>query len=211
MRIPSTDASTALDSASGSLSEIMTRRTFIAASASALQARERVRREVFLRSPAQGTFVLCDAYYTKRSGGDLMSIEHRMSRSDTVDVSYYRYSKDNGRTWTAPVERRTGEKRAGGMLRRHPRACFVDPHTGRFLEFWVEGILPHDDPLEGMKQWNVFYRSQAGDAHQIIQEGPEFNARHPLPGVYTGKNMVMLGDVASVPIRHGDEILLPAI
>src|SRR6476646_11307295 len=107
----------------------MTRRTFLAASGAALHAGERVRREVFLRSPGPGTAVMCDAYYTKASGGDMMSIEHRMSRSDTVDVSYYRYSKDNGRTWTAPVERRTGEKRPGGMLRRHPRACLADPHT----------------------------------------------------------------------------------
>ena len=43
--------STASDSGSRSLFETMTRRTFIAASASALQARERVRREIFLRSP----------------------------------------------------------------------------------------------------------------------------------------------------------------
>ena len=99
---------------------------------------------------------MADAYYSKPTGGAMMSIEHRFSRSDTVDVSYYRFSQDNGRTWSAPVERRTGEKRPEGMLRRHPRACFADPHTGRFLEFWVEGILPHDDPLEGMEQWNVF-------------------------------------------------------
>jgi hypothetical protein len=190
----------------------MTRRTFLAASASTLQARERVNREVLLRSPAAGTAVLCDAYYTKASGGDMMSIEHRMSRSDTVDVSYYRYSKDNGRSWTAPVERRTGEKRPGGMLRRHPRACFVDPHTGRFLEFWVEGILPHDDPLEGMFEWNVFYRVDGGKPHQIIHQGSEFNPTHPLPDVWTGKNCVMLGDVGSVPIAVKDgTILVPAI
>jgi hypothetical protein len=109
------------------------------------------------------------------------------------------------------VERRTGEKRPQGVLRRHPRACFLDPHTGRFLEFWVEGILPHDDPLEGMQQWNVYYRA-GGDAHQVIQQGDEFGPRHALPGIYTGRNCVMLGDVASIPIAVGDgSILLPAI
>jgi hypothetical protein len=155
---------------------------------------------------------MCDAYYTKPSGGDMMSIEHRFSRSDTVDVSYYRYSKDNGRTWTAPAERRTGEKRGAGMLRRHPRACFVDTRTGRFVEFWVEGILPHDDPLEGMQQWNVFYRVDGGEANQVIHEGKEFSPTHPLPDVWTGKNCVMLGDVASVPITAKDgTILVPAI
>jgi len=190
----------------------MTRRTLLAAPAAALAARDRVRREIFLRSPGAGTAVICDAYYAKPIGLDMMSIEHRISRSDTVDSSYCRFSKDNGRTWTAPVERRTGEQRAGGVLRRHPRACFVDPATGRFLEFWVEGILPHDDPLEGMQQWNVFYRINGGRAHQIIREGAGFGPRHPLPGVWTGKNCVMLGDVASVPITAKDgTILLPAI
>ena len=187
----------------------MTRRTFL--SAAAIRARGAVRREVFLRAPAAGTAVMAQAYYTRRSGGAMMSIEQRFSRSDTVDLAYYRYSKDYGASWTAPRELRTGEPRPEGMLRRHPRGGFVDRHTGRFVEFWVEGILPHDDPLEGMRQWNIFYRV-GGEAHQLIHEGAEFNARHALPGVYTGQNMVMLGDVASVPIASRDgAILLPAV
>src|SRR5579863_2929953 len=174
----------------------MTRRTFLAAPA-CLQARERVTREVFLRSPAKGTAVMADAYYTASSGGAMVSIEHRFSRSDTVDAAYYRYSKDYGRTWGPPTERKTGEKVPGGMLRRHPRTSIVDPKTGRFIEFWIEGILPTDNPLEGMQQWNIYYKLN-GVVHQVIHEGAEFNARHALPGVYTGRNMVMLGDVASV-------------
>jgi hypothetical protein len=193
----------------------MTRRTFLAAAAAAPGTRVVVRREVFLRSPKTGTAVFAQAYYTQPSGGAMMSIEHRFSRSDTVDVSYYRYSDDYGDAWSAPEERPTGERRPEGMLRRHPRCCYLDPRTGRFLEFWVEGILPHDDPLEGMHEWNVFYRmwihGSRGDANQIIQQGAGFNARHPLPGIYTGRNMVMLGDVASVPITVGNTILVPAI
>src|SRR5260370_1516034 len=101
--------------------------------------------------------------------------------------------------------------RAGGMLRRHPRTSIVDPKSGKFIEFWIEGILPTDSPLEGMQQWNIFYRLD-GVVHQVIHEGAEFDARHPLPGVYTGKNCVMLGDVASVPLALPDgSILAPAI
>src|SRR5262249_28578000 len=86
-----------------------------------------------------------------------------------------------------------------------------DPKTGQFIEFWIEGILPHDDPLEGMRQWNVYYKL-GGVTQQVIHEGAEFDARHALPGVYTGKNMVMLGDVASVPFISKDgSIMLPAI
>src|SRR5262245_66189334 len=86
-----------------------------------------------------------------------MSIEQRWSRSDTIDVAYYRRSQDNGRTWTDPVRKVTGEKRPGGMWRLHPRGGFADMKSGRFLEIWNEGILPSDDPLEGMRQWNVYY------------------------------------------------------
>src|SRR5260370_4012993 len=189
----------------------MRRGWFLAPPAAALlQARERVSSEVFLRSPAKGVAVMADAYYTQTSGGAMVSIEHRFSRSDTVDVAYYRYSKDYGRTWGSPIERTTSEKRPDGMLRRHPRTSIVDPKTGKFIEFWIEGILPTDNPLEGMQQWNIFYKLN-GHVHQVIHEGAECNVRHSLPGVYTGKNMLMLGDVASVPMALQDgSILLPA-
>ncbi len=191
----------------------MTRRTFLATAAVARQTRGSVRSEIFLRTSAPGTAVMAQAYYTARSGGAMMSIEHRYSRSDTVDVAYYRYSKDFGVHWTPPQEQPTGEHRPEGMLRRHPRGGLVDRRTGRFLEFWVEGTLPHDDPLEGMRQWNIFYRvGRGGPACQIIQEGVAFNPRHPLPGIYTGKNMVMLGDVSSVPITAPNgSLLVPAV
>ena len=176
------------------------------------RAQGRVQRDVFLASPAKGTAVMAEAYYTRSYGGAMLSIEHRLSRSDTVDAAYYRTSRDYGRTWSAPVARSTGERRPAGMWRRHPRACHLDPRTGRFLEFWVEGVLPTDDPLEGMRQWNIFYTVDGGPARQLIHEGAEFDARHPLPGVYTGRNCVMLGDVASLPLTLPDgAILLPAI
>ena len=113
----------------------------------------------------------------------MASLEQRWSRSDTVDMAYYRHSRDFGRTWSTPEPRPTGEKRAEGMLRRHPRAGWVDPHTGRHVEFWVEGVLPSDDPLEGLRQWNVFYSVSGGAARQVIHRGAEFNARQALPGI----------------------------
>jgi len=175
-----------------------------------------VAREVFVKSPGKGTAVMAFAYDTHSKGGSLVSIEQRWSRSDTIDVAYYRWSKDNGRTWTDPVQRPTGEKRPNGMLRRHPRGGYVDAGTGRFIEIWNEGILPSDDPLEGMRQWNIYYAvSNDGgrakrEVHQVIHEGREFNAQHPLPGVFTGKNAVMIGDNPSRPINLKDgSVLLP--
>jgi hypothetical protein len=74
---------------------------------------------------------MAEAYYTRVRGGAMLSIEHRLSRSDTVDAAYYRTSRDHGRTWSAPVTRSTGERRPAGMWRRHPRACHLDPVSGR--------------------------------------------------------------------------------
>jgi hypothetical protein len=191
--------------------EAFSRRRFLAGVAGLLRAvPQQIRRELFLRSPGKGTAVMAYAYYTRARGGDMMSIEQRWSRSDTVDVAYYRYSYDYGRSWSAPVEMRTGEKRSGGTWRKHPRGGWVDPATGRFLEFWLEGTLPNDDPLEGLRQWNVYYRVSGGTPRQIIHKGAEFDERHPLPGVWTGKNCAMLGDNTCRPIpgKRG-EILLP--
>jgi hypothetical protein len=169
-----------------------------------------VKREVFLSSPKPGTAVMACAWYTRKSGGEMASLEQRWSRSDTIDVSYYRESRDHGHNWTAPVERPTGERRPEGMLRRHPRAGWVDPHHGRLAEFWVEGVLPSDDPLEGLRQWNIFYKVDGGPVQQVIHRGGEFGPRHPLPGVWTGKNSVMLGDMTCRPLGLRDgRVLLP--
>ena len=155
------------------------------------------------------------AFYTRARGGDMISIEERWSRSDTVDIAYIRRSHDHGHTWNAPVEMRTGERRPAGMLRRHPRAGFVDS-KGRYIEFWNEGILKSDDPLEGLRTWNIFYRVSRdggrsfGSTFQVIDDGSEFDVTHPLPGVWSGKNCVMLGDMACAPVTAPDGgILLP--
>lgn len=192
----------------------MLRRTFLSAlPALAAGPDPRIRRELFLKAPGKGVAVMCSAYYTAKSGGAMVSIEQRFSRSDTVDVALYRRSRDFGKTWSAPETRACGERRSGGMWRLHPRGPWVDPGTGRLIEFWVEGILPSDDPLEGMRQWNVHYRvGLDGPSRQVIQSGHEFDARHPLPGVWTGKNSVMIGDNPCRPIRRRDgAILLPVV
>lgn len=143
----------------------------------------------------------------------MVSIEQRFSRSDTVDVAIYRRSADYGKTWSAPVSRACGEKRPEGTWRLHPRGPWVEPRGGKLIEFWVEGVLPSDDPLEGMRQWNVHYRlGLDGPGQPIIHKGHEFDARHPYPGVWIGKNSVMIGDNPCRPVQRKDgAILLPVV
>lgn len=117
-----------------------------------------ISREVFLRSPRAGVTVLAASFYTRPSGGELLSLHQLMSRSDTVDVAFMRTSPDNGRTWSEAVEVPTLEVRAGGKSRRALRGGVADPRTGRFVRFQIEGLLPTDDPLEGMRQWTVTYQ-----------------------------------------------------
>jgi hypothetical protein len=177
-----------------------------------------IRRELFFASPQPGTAVLAATYYARPSGTELISMHQLMSRSDTVDVAFLRTSRDNGRTWTQVAEVPMLEPRAGGKFRRALRAGVADPHTGRFVRFHIEGLLPTDDPLEGMRQWYVCYSvSEDGGrtwpvSEQVVQSGPDFSPAHPLPGVWIGKNCVMLGDMASVPIVLADgTILVPVI
>ena len=140
-----------------------------------------IRREVFLRPPRPGTAVIASTCYTRRQGLDVISVHEIFSRSDTTDVAYLRYSKDNGRTWTPGEEIPTLENRPQGKLRRAMRGCILDPFTGRFLHFRNEGVLPNDDPLEGMRQWAAFYRvSEDGGLtwyldEAVIQKGKEFD------------------------------------
>ena len=73
-----------------------------------------------------------------------LPVDPRLETIDGAVIDALAYQRQHG----APVPRITGEKRPEGMLRRHPWGGWVDPHTGRFLEFWLEGTLPTDDPQQ---------------------------------------------------------------
>lgn len=164
-----------------------------------------VRRELFLASPGAGTAVLAATYYTRPEGRELLSLHQLMSRSDTVEVAYLRHSADHGRTWSAAIGVPTLEPRPDGKLRRALRGGVADPVTGRFVRFYLEALLPNDDPLEGMRRWQVFYAVSADGGRSwnvdepVVHRGDGFSREHPLPGVHVGRNAFMVGDLASVP------------
>jgi hypothetical protein len=171
-------------------------------------------RSVFVVSPGQGVAVGASSYYTRRDGGALLSYHSHESRSDTLDVAYVRRSDDNGRSWGETTILATRFEHPAGTGRRHPRGGYVDPATGRYVTIWTEGVLPTDNPLEGMRQWTLHYTvSEDGGRtqrvnEQIIHEGPGYDAVHHLPGVTVGKNCVMLGDLGQRPLTRSDGVIL---
>jgi hypothetical protein len=172
-----------------------------------------IRREIFIPAPPAQS-VLASTFYTRKTGVDLISTHEMMKRSDTIETAYYRYSSDNGRTWQDGEEFPTFGKRPGAKLRRMLRGAAVDPGSGKFLRFYIEALLPTDDPLEGFWRWVVRYSvSEDGGMtwcldEQIICAGREFNAAHPLPGVTVGRNCAMIGDGACKQIFLADGTLL---
>ena len=43
------------------------------------------------------------------------------------------------------------------------RVAALSTTMGAIFEFWCEGVLPSDDPLEGLRQWNIYFHvSQDG-------------------------------------------------
>jgi hypothetical protein len=172
--------------------------------------------DVFLPSPGPGVAVNASTYATTRGAPRLLSVHGLISRSDTVDVSFRRFSEDNGRTWGPVEEWPTKFEAPNGTGRRHPRGGYLDPKSGRFLEVWTEGVLPTDNPLEGMRQWGLMYAvSEDGGrtdriGEPLVQDEPGYDADHPLPGVVRGKTSVMIGDLTCRPITLKDgAILLP--
>jgi hypothetical protein len=177
----------------------------------------RVQREIFLKSPKPGVTVLATSHYTRPTGGEVVSRHRYMSRSDTTDRAFLRYSSTHGRDWSEEREVMTTERREGGTFRRSASCNLVDPTTGMLVEFRIEGLFARDEPLARLRGWFISYaisqdggRSWSVEA-PVIHKGPEFSAAHPLPGVWQGKNCAYIGDTASVPIALDDGTILVPI
>lgn len=173
-----------------------------------------VARETFVPSPGPGQGVLGGCYYTELTGGRVVSVHSITSRSDTVDAGFVRFSDDNGRTWGEATRWEMSFDHPDGTGRRHPRGGYVDPATGRYISVWTEGVLPSDDPLEGLRQWTLRYSVSLDGgrtiAHeeQIVHEGDEYDEQYHLPGVRRGGTCVMIGDLGQRPLTRSDGMIL---
>jgi len=176
-----------------------------------------VGREMMLASPRPGVRMMAMAYYTQADGAEMMRLSSVQTRSDKLDIVYESFSADNGRTWSAPRWLATHTAVEGGMLRRTRMPGFVDPVTGVLVQWTVQGVLPTDHPLEGMKHWTLWYRlSRDGGRsfyHEgpVIQQGDAYDVNHPMDGVWVGRNSVMIGDSTCVPIRTRAGLILQPI
>ena len=177
---------------------------------------ESARRECLIPSPAAGAGVNGAVYYTRTTGAEMFCMYSIQTRSDLSDGAYTMLSTDNGRTWSEPEFHETEIAGPDGILRRNPRVAVVDPHKDRFVWFFTEGLFDGDDPLQGMRRYQLRYRvsSDGGrtwDTDELmIQEGEEYDEAHPFPDVWIGRNSMMLGDYTCVPIALEDgSLLLP--
>src|SRR5881394_2460134 len=177
----------------------------------------RISREVFIKSPQPGTAVLAASYYTRLTGGDLLCRHGYMTRSDTSDHGFIRFSSDNGRTWSAESEVHVTERRPEGTFRRSSPCKLVDPTTGTLLEFRIEGVFADDSPLARLRGWEIATAISDDGGHswhseaQVIHRGSEYSPAHPLPGVWRGKNCAYIGDLTCEPLALADGTILVPI
>ncbi len=168
---------------------------------------------LFVASPEPGASVTANTYYTRHKGLEKICVMSLSRKSDTSDDFQRRFSTDNGKTWSAwePIEQ-VKVQTAQGVHRRYPQPGWIDPVNGRLLTMVLDGVLPNDDPLQGMTQWSLRYRVSTDGGRTfpvdepVIQKG-EYTAEHPADGVWIGKNSLMLGG-RPIRTRQG-RVLVP--
>jgi hypothetical protein len=172
----------------------------------------------FLVASKPKAAVWADCFYTRSSGLELMCLASDEFRSDTGENLRRRVSPDNGRTWSAweRIER-YAVKTPEGVHRQYPGLGWIDPGSGRLVTLVLDGVLPHDDPLEGMTRWGLRYRVSVDGGRTnavdepVVQQGA-YTAEHPIEGVWIGRNSMMIGANACTTIRSREgKILVPIL
>ena len=151
--------------------------------------------ELFIQTPDRGTSVFGRADYCGPTGtGMLCEYRHEVI-SDIDDARFRRWSGDNGRTWSDPVEVPITQRRDDGtIVRRTWSACFVEPESGHLVFSGTEWIQESDDAFEALTSVSRFYALSADGGRSffheapIIQQGEGYDRWHPIDGVHTGRN-----------------------
>jgi hypothetical protein len=168
-----------------------------------------ISKEIFIEAPSDQVSVGANAFYSRSHGTDMMCVKSISSRSDTSDTISRRFSTDNGTTWTEWDPVSFIKKTPAGIQRRYEQPGWAVPGTERLLIMVLEGTLPTDNPLEGLKHWLLRYRVSLDGGRtsvvdeQVIQDG-DFTPDHPLEGTWVGKNSFMIGASTCRPIQTRD-------
>ena len=174
--------------------------------------------KVFIPSPEIGTGVFGATYYCENSSLRLENLYNMASQSDAPNQAFVRYSDDNGRNWSEARELEALSRSENGVKRTYHRGGYLDPATGRYITIRNEGVFPAEnyDADICMRSLQLFYKVSENGGRSfivdepIVQKGTEFDETHPLPGVWKGKNSVMLGDFSCRPVTLPDgTILIP--
>jgi hypothetical protein len=130
-------------------------------------------------------------------------------------------SGDNGRSWEPVAFQPDLKDKLPYGYRREPVTSVCDRRTGRLVTILNALDTPGLDPkaIEPPIAQNTYYlryrvSNDGGRTwlldEPIVQTGA-YDPKHPIEGVWVGKNAIYLGDAGCIPIvaRNG-EILLPA-
>ncbi len=164
-----------------------------------------IEKKMIMRRPEKRTGVYCYIFNTPEEKGRMKFYSY-IKRSDTTEISYVQFSHNNGKTWSEPETIITGRQTEKGIERYYFRNTLLDEKSNRMISFKIRGVLPTDHPHEGLKRWSTWYTvSEDGGRtnvieEQVILEGDEFTADHPVEGVWAGKNSLMMGDRTELAI-----------
>jgi len=166
-------------------------------------------KKLFTKSGSQGT-LLSNTFYTNNDNKIMNYITH-VKRSDTFSDSIIQISDDNLKTFYKKYEDRTSWETDKGTMTKYFKVQIVDKKNNNFYMFYNQGLLPSNNPEEGIKNWQMYYSmsKDGGETFEfyepIIMEGEEYEETHPIEGVYRGKNSFMVGDFPCVPLILDDE------
>lgn len=128
------------------------------------------------------------------------------------------YSADNGRTWQPYEPQLNFTTDSASGYRRLGVTPYLDPASDRLIQLFIAMDIvvdpAVDEPMEGEHSYYLRYRVSTDGGRTwlfdepIIQAGDTFDAKHPIDGVWIGKNAMYLGDAGSRPITLNDGTIL---
>ncbi|MBN2558785.1 MAG: exo-alpha-sialidase [Clostridia bacterium] len=173
-----------------------------------------IEKKLFERQPDEKTGVISMAAYCSVFG-DLMKYCTYVSRSDTFAGSTMSFSTDGGATYSQARPDRTRWETNDGTMTNYFKLTLLDKASGRFYMFYNRGLLPGDNPLEGLKNWQLYYTMSEDGGRTACFDKPvvmtgDYDEFHPIDDVWRGKNSFMVGDWPCLPVlTPGGDILLP--